>query len=364
MSDSELLEGLKEIEQLASKKMDSFEGRIRTLEQNLPQAVLPFSGGSNGVASILKKSSEFGSFADRKITAAGASVPANAFFKSILTTETAGVSPQQSGIVTGVPTQRVFLRSLLRSVPANAASFEFTRELTADFIADSQWNNESPGQIEGGLKKVSEFTFENVVLPISTLAHTMQASRQVLSDSAALQDFLLARMRVGVEIAIEDQLLNGDGQFGRLSGFTKAGNHTVFTPQSGDTAIDSINRAKVALEAANHMCDIIVLNPEDAGAIERVKSQDEFYVLGNPSSGGLNSVWGTRVYRSNSMQQGDFLAIDLMAAALWMRQEIDLRFSEDDGDNFQRNLVTVRSEARCGLGVLQPSGIVYGALTV
>jgi HK97 family phage major capsid protein len=171
-------------------------------------------------------------------------------------------------------------------------------------------------------------------------------------------------MRQGVEMRIEQDIISGTGASGRMSGLTKSGNYTAFTPVSGDTPLDSINRAKVALSSANFNANLIIMNPADVGTIERAKTTTNEYIIGDPSAGGLMTLWGISVYVSNFISAGSFIMMDSSSTALWMRQEIDVRFTESNEDDFVRNIFTARAEARAGLGVLLPAGIRYGALSV
>jgi HK97 family phage major capsid protein len=65
------------------------------------------------------------------------------------------------------------------------------------------------------------------------------------------------------------------------------------------------------------------------------------------------------------MTQGKFMvgAMDV-AAQVWNRQGTTVEMSEADDTNFQKNLVTVRAEARLGLAIYRPASVQYGDLTL
>jgi hypothetical protein len=56
------------------------------------------------------------------------------------------------------------------------------------------------------------------------------------------------------------------------SGIKVQGHIKIWYPETGEIALDSLNRAKYAIIGADYMPNVIILNPADWGAIERVKS--------------------------------------------------------------------------------------------
>jgi HK97 family phage major capsid protein len=229
------------------------------------------------------------------------------------------------------------------------------------------------GQVaEGEEKASSEFVFELKTLPVVTIAHVAKASEQVLADAPALAAFIDGRMRHFVLRAEEDGLINGDGTAGNLSGFALAANHIAYAPTSGDSAIDSIRRAKASLESADFMPSGIVIHPDDWAAIELTKadSSTNLYTLADGSAsrfvaqGMMPMLWGLPVVTSVSVAQGRFLIADFAAGCtLWQRQgvTVELGYTSDD---FARNLVAIRAENRVALAVHQPAAVRYGDLAI
>jgi HK97 family phage major capsid protein len=233
---------------------------------------------------------------------------------------------------------------------------EYTRELA--------FTNAAAETAEGETKPEATLTFELASAPVKTIAHWLKLSKQVMDDAPALASYVDTRLRYGVDLRIDQQLLNGNGSGQNIGGLAKAGNHTAFTPASGDNAIDSINRAIYLVAAADYNATAIILNPADWGAIERTKTQDDAYVFGAPQRL-APTLWGLPVVATNTMTAGKFMvgAFD-MAAQVWNRQGTVVEMSEADDTNFQKNLVTVRAEARLALAIYRPVSIQYGSLTV
>ena len=245
-------------------------------------------------------------------------------------------------------------------IPAGSTSsnmIEYTRE--------SSFTNDAAETAEREQKPESDLEFELATAPVRTVAHFIKASKQVLDDAPMLQSYIDTRMRYGVELRIDGQLLNGDGTAPNISGITDSGNHTAFTPTTGDTALDSLNRAKYLVEAADYAPTAIVMNPADWGEIERLKGTDDHYVVGNPLSVVGPVLWGLPVVVTNTMTSGKLLVAAFnIAAQVFNRQGVVVEMFAQDDTNVQKNLLTIRAEARLALAIYRSASVYYGDLTV
>lgn len=252
------------------------------------------------------------------------------------------------------------IRDLLPAGTTTSNAIEYVRELA--------WTNNAAETNEGVAKPQSSLTFELVNAPVKTIAHWLKASKQVLDDAPALQSYIDTRLRYGVDYRIDSQILNGNGTNPNISGLTDSGNYTAFTPTTGENGLDSINRAIYAVYGADYVPTAILMNPADWGALERLKvngSSDNRYVIGNPNGIMGPMLWGLPVVVSNAVAAGYFMvaAFDI-AAQVWNRSGVVVEMFEQDEDNVQKNLLTIRAEARLAVAVYVPAAIRYGALTL
>ena len=266
------------------------------------------------------------------------------------------VSPQRQAGIVGGAFRQLRIRDVLLSGTTNSNLVEYTRELA--------FTNNAAETAEAATKPESALTFELAEAPVKTIAHWLKLSKQVMDDAPALASYVDTRLRYGVELRIDQQLLNGNGTGQNIAGMTKSGNYTAFTPVSGDNAIDSINKAIYAVQAADYAPTAIVLNPADWGAIERTKSTTGEYEFA-PNMMLAPTLWGLPVIVTNTMTAGKFMvgAMDI-AYQVWNRQGVTVEMSENDDTNFQKNLVTVRAEARLALAVYRPASVQYGSLVL
>ena len=249
------------------------------------------------------------------------------------------------------------VRDLIPQGNTISNAVEFTRELL--------FTNNAAETAEGVGKPESVLTFELYSTPVVTIAHWIKISRQILSDAPALVAYIENRLRYGVELREESQIVSGNGVGQNLTGIIVSPNFTAFTPVSGDTAIDSVNRAVRALDAADYPANGIVMNPATWGAIERLKDENLGYLVGSPFGAIVPTLWGKPIALTSSMTANKLLVGAFDIAFLYLtRQDTVVEMSESDDTNFQQNLVTIRAEKRGALGGLRPASVLYGNLTL
>ncbi len=262
-----------------------------------------------------------------------------------------------AGIIPGA-FRALKVRDILPAGNTSSNMVEYTRELL--------FTNNAAETNEGVAKPESVLTFELANAPVKTIAHFIKASKQVLEDAPALQSYIDTRLRYGVEYKIDTQLLKGNGTNPNISGLLDSGNYTAFTPTTGENGLDSINRAIYSVYGAEYAPTAVIMNPADWGALERIKkgTGDASYVIGNPSGIMGPMLWGLPVVVTNAMTQGQFAvgAWDI-AAQVWNRQGVVVEMFEQDDDNVQKNLLTIRAEARLALAIYRPASIYSGNLT-
>jgi HK97 family phage major capsid protein len=237
---------------------------------------------------------------------------------------------------------------------------EFTKELVYTNNAAPQYD--SPAR-ENVTKPESGITFQLASAAVVTLAHFIPVSRQVLDDAPQLESYVNSRLVYGLKLEEEDQLLNGTGASGNISGLLASGNNVAYNrAATGDTKLDALRRAITQAQLSEFMADTIVINPADWEEIELLKATDNQYVWSNPVAMAGPQIWGKRVIPTNSITAGTFLVGAFsMGAQVWDRMDAAVQISFEDGDNFKKNMATLLAEERLALTVYRPSAFVKGS---
>lgn len=266
------------------------------------------------------------------------------------------VQPQRLGMVAGTM-QRLFIRDLLTAGRTASNSLEFVRETgftnNADVVSENPTN----------AKPESQITFELDSVPVATIAHWIKASKQVLADAPMLASYIDGRLRYGLKLKEEAQLLNGSGVGLNITGLMTAA--TAYSNPGvnpvGETAIDRLRLAMLQVTLAEYDADGIVLSPIDWTAIELTKTTDQAYLFTSPTGMQTPILWGRPVVASQSLTAGDFLVGAFgQAAQLWDREDARVTISTEDNDNFTKNMVTMLCEERVGLTIFRPEALVAG----
>ena len=282
--------------------------------------------------------------------------------KNTITGADATVAPDRKpGVVSGA-FQPLTLESFLISLPTTSNAIEFTRENT--------FTNAAAETAEGVAKPESAVTFTLVNMPVSTVAHWVKISRQLAMDNAALAAYVDLRMRYGVNLRVEAQLVAGNGSAPNISGILDTGNFTAHG--YADAALGStlkklvlIRKAMADLWNAGYPADGILLNPADWAPIEiDLFTTAAGQVRSGVNAAGQQTLFGVPVIQSPGVT-ADTVAVGAFRQGYTVhnREDVVVEMSDSDSDNFTKNLVTIRAERRLALATERPAACRAGDLT-
>lgn len=223
--------------------------------------------------------------------------------------------------------------------------------------------NNAKGKEEGEVWDESNITYEEVTVPIKAIGHHIRVSKYALDDAPRLQSLIDGRLRYGTNLAIDRQLLNGDGLQGNLRGvMITASNFAEPSSRPTYTKIDQLMLALLQANYANYPTDGIVLNPIDWGYLQLDKDAEERYIIGNPSGAIAPTLWSTKVVESHSMQIDNFLTGAFkMGGVVVSREEMAIDVGYVDKD-FLQDRVRIKAVERLALAVIRPEAFVKGKL--
>ncbi len=280
---------------------------------------------------------------------------------SSLTTDADGsagdlLEPMRVGIVPPVQ-RRLTVRDLLMQGRTSQSSIQYPKETGFTNSADTHT------ETGGTTKPQSEIKFDIVTTSVTTIAHFVIATRQILDDAPMLQSYIDGRLRYGLKLVEEDQLLNGGGTGTDLNGvYTQATASTAnLAVVSTPTKIDVIRVAMLQASLAEFPPNGVVLHPTDWAGIEMTKDTAGAYIIGNPQDSAQPRLWGLPVVSTQAMTLDKFLVGAFgMGAQIFDRQDANVAISTEDASNFRQNLVTILAEERLALAVYRPESFIKG----
>lgn len=271
-------------------------------------------------------------------------------------------SDRLSGII-HEPNRLLRMRDVLAVGRTSSNLIEFAKENVFTNNAGPQVGN-SPEEFENVTKPESGITFTLDSEPVTTLAHWIPVSKQVLADSPMLQSYINGRLVYGLKLKEDTQILNGTGINGELQGLvTNQTAYSTSSPLDYTTGLDVIRDAMTQAFTSEYMPTAIVLNPTDWATIELEKDSQGRYMFANPQTAASPRLWGLPVVVTNSMTAGQFLvgAFD-MAAQLWDREDASIEVGLNN-DDFTKNMVTILCEERLALTIYRSAALVGGAIS-
>ena len=338
----------------AVQRLDGFQAELLDVQQNLARRGSDPGGGAydDGDAqlrALLEGSADLKAVADRKSRRAVIDMPAS-YFKALITSTGIAMPDQRPGIVAPVQ-RRLTIRALLPSVPTDGGAIQYLQE--------TDFENNAATVSESDLKPESNFTLELKTAAVATIAHFVVLSLQALGDVPQLQQHIENRLRYGLALAEETQLLKGSGAGNNLSGLMTVA--TAYSGGTGYTMIDVLRRAAGQLEDTDYQPSGYVLNSADWRQIQMLKDTQGRYVLGDPGGENPARLWNLPVVATPAMTAETFLVLDgAQAAMIFDREDSRIDISTEDDQNFRKNLATVRSEERLALAVLRTGALVKG----
>ncbi|MRA47238.1 phage major capsid protein [Acinetobacter pittii] len=353
-----LPENIKEDLETRSTEIKKLSGEIEDLQQKLVDGVNNRGANPDSVASILIRNKNIVDQAQAITRAKGKFQFDDLNARNIVTLAGLGDTAQFAQSTIPTPERALTLLDLIAFTPVQNELVPLFRESAFDIMAEEV--------AEGAEKPESNLEFGVVDLKTGTIAHWIKVSIQLISDMPALAAYIEGRMAYGVRLKLEAKIVRGDGRTSgarSFIGLIEDGTHLTVTVKDTDTAIDVLNRSKYKAGAAGILPEYILLNPESWGAIERIKGTDGHYVFGAPGAAVQPVLWNLPVILTAAMPVGGYWTGNItLGVSAYIREDVAVELSTEDGDNFRKNLCTVRAEMRAASGVSIPDACVAGDL--
>lgn len=254
-----------------------------------------------------------------------------------------GLSTLEGGL-TRIQRRRIFLRNLV-----NAAG------TSSKFVTWIEQANADPGEAgmtgEGQPKTQTDFDLAEKSCEVKKITAWIKVSKEMIADIPFMQGEINNELMELVQLKLDQQILEGDGLGNNMEGIDA--NATPFAAGSFALAVPSANNSDVLriaisqIAQANFEANYILLNPEDAAAMELTKSTtgEYTYPMFVPSADGITRVKGIPVVENNLVPAGTYYVGDFTKSNLRVREDMNISVGYVDQD-FTNNMMTVLCEMR------------------
>jgi HK97 family phage major capsid protein len=134
---------------------------------------------------------------------------------------------------------------------------------------------------------------------------------------------------------------------------------------SGGTAMfDGILDAKTTVQLANFEPNAVLVHPTDWSILLAEKFTDDHGYIGGGPFTATSNPWGLNVVVSQAATEGTPLVGDFTRGAkVYRRGGMSIASTNSNEDDFINNLVTVRAELRCVVGVTYPEAFAEASVS-
>lgn len=338
-------------------KHNEISARLTEIEQKMVRG-----GGEpekrKSIGQTVTDNEDFAAFAAKKKGSLSIAVKA---IISSLTTDADGsagdlIVPDRRGLIDPVK-RRMTIRDLITPGRTSSNAIQYVKE--TGFTNSAATVTETAGT----RKPQSELKFDLMTTAVTTIAHWVLATKQILDDVPQLQSYIDGRLRYGLMYKEETQLLMGGGTGTDLNGiYTQATAYSApLTIAAPVTKIDVIRLAMLQAFLAEFPPNGVVLHPSDWATIELTKDLGGNYLMANPAGNLEKRLWGLPVVDTQAMTIDKYMVGAFqLGAQIFDREDANVTISTEDDQNFTKNLVTILAEERLALAVYRPEAFVKG----
>lgn len=201
-------------------------------------------------------------------------------------------------------------------------------------------------QTQGLSKSQIDYNTNTKTYNPQTIAGFVDVSRQMLRRIDWLSTFI-QRHAIAKLLDFEDNaLLNGAGGASAVEGIATIA--TPYVPNGLVTAdsnhYDKLINARAQIIKSRFMPTAVLVDPIDAADMFIIKSSTGEYTYPGLSSTDGMRIFGMPIVETDIVTDLQFLMGDFMQSEIFVEEALTVRFSEESGDNFKKNLITIRVE--------------------
>lgn len=246
--------------------------------------------------------------------------------------------------------RKLHIRDLLDVIPSATGVWKFYRQNipAGEGSFDFQTTH-------GAVKQQLDYDMTEVTITVDFLAGFVRIAKQMLADLPFMSSFVSNEL-------VEDYLRAEDNKFFGLIYSGATGNASS---SSSTVSVEKIIDYIASLGENDYEANGAVVTHAVWAKILKTKPNDYSLPAGNAvtidASGNVNVV-GVPILRTNEANIGAnrILIGDWTKAKIIQAEGLSVNIYEQDSDNVQRNLLTIKAEARVNLALLRPNAFIWG----
>jgi HK97 family phage major capsid protein len=233
-----------------------------------------------------------------------------------------------------------------------------------NYTAMTARDDNAAATAKGSAYNEANYEFELREAPVRDIGQWIPAHRSELADQGQLQALLERLLSFGVDLALEDEVLGGNGTGQHLTGIleTDGINYVDRDTTNSERRVETLHRAITATRLTLFgEPDGMALHPTDyeQTLFEKTESGDGGYVwigvLAGLSGGTPQSLWGKPVVTTPALTLHTAIVGAFKAGGVvYLRAGVTARASDSHSDFFTRRMVALLAETRAAFAVPLP----------
>lgn len=273
-----------------------------------------------------------------------------------------GVAPLYAPIV-GPGHDEFHARNIIPVFPTNSNLVRFLQ-----YVLDG--GEDGIGTVAAGAKKPNTgYTGTAVDAPVRKIAGLLDVQDELMDDVVGFRAWIAYELPKAYMDAEDLQIYKGDGTGDNITGlWYQAGNQSF--PQGSVTAasnvIDKIMAGITQVRKLKRSTSAAVVSPVawQEIFINKGTTKEYTYPIIVDANGTLR-VGGVPIYWSNVFEDAEGLVGDFArGAVIWQRKAMNIGYFEQNNDNVEKNVVTIRIEGRIALQISYPESFKKLLLTI
>ena len=255
-----------------------------------------------------------------------------------------------------------------RLVVADLLAPGTTDSNSVSYMKETTFTNAAAAVTEGNPKPESTIVFDLVTDSVRKIAHWLPVTEEMLEDVAQIRSYIDARLRLGLDISEEDQLLNGNGTAPNVQGLLNRSGLTAAEVRAGSvTNAEAIFTEMMKVFNASFMMPTgTIVNPLNWQTTQLSKDGNGRYYGAGPfeapqapgHAGLFGTLWGVPVVITPSIVANTALVGAFGECCQVFRHGgIRVEASNSHADFFIRNLIAIRCEERLALACYRPGAM-------
>lgn len=253
------------------------------------------------------------------------------------------------------------VRNLITNAQTGSNLVDYFKET---FTNNAKATAEATGVNDGsGALPQSKINFELVQAPVQNVGHYIVATVQALMDAAQTRSEIDSALRQGIEEAVEDLILGGDGLPPNFKGIL----NEDINLQAFDTDIFvTARRAKTKAEVngkttvTGYVFSPTAMEDIDLG----LNNIGQYYAVGAPFGSAPSTLWGVPRVQSQSPAVANYGVVgDFRKAWLWDRLQSEILLANQHMDFATRLITAIIGVYRGAFGVKRPKAFTRVALS-